>query len=147
MLAWTISNPIAEMIALSIVALLLAGLLGTQRERAGKSAGLRTHMLVALGAAVLIVACRHSGMSHADVSRVVQGIAAGVGFIGGGAILKLSTHEEVRGLTTATGIWLTTAVGVAVGLGNVALGGVATLLALVVLAVFRFVEEWIEKRR
>jgi putative Mg2+ transporter-C (MgtC) family protein len=147
MLVWITSNPIAEMILLPIVALLLAGLIGAQRERAGKSAGLRTHMLVALGAAVLVIACRHSGMSHADVSRVVQGIAAGVGFIGGGAILKLSTHEEVRGLTTATGIWLTTAVGVAIGLGNLALGVVATLLALIVLTVFRFVEEWIEKWR
>lgn len=147
MFVWITNNPIAEMILLPIVALLLAGLIGAQRERAGKSAGLRTHMLVALGATVLVIACRHSGMSHADVSRVVQGIAAGVGFIGGGAILKLSTHEEVRGLTTATGIWLTTAVGVAVGLGNVALGVVATLLALIVLTIFRFVEEWIEKRR
>ena len=147
MIPWIADKPIVEMVALPIVALLLAGLIGAQRERAGKSAGLRTHMLVALGAAVLVIACRHSGMSHSDVSRVVQGIAAGVGFIGGGAILKLSTHEEVRGLTTATSIWLTTAVGVAVGLGNVVLAGVTTLLALIVLTVFRLVEEWIEKRR
>lgn len=147
MFIWPANNPIVEMVVLPVVALLLAGLIGAQRERAGKAAGLRTHMLVALGAAVLVIASRHSGMIHGDVSRVVQGIAAGVGFIGGGAILKLSTNEEVRGLTTATSIWLTTAVGVAVGLGNVLLGGVTTFLALIVLTVFRLVEEWIENRR
>jgi putative Mg2+ transporter-C (MgtC) family protein len=134
------------MVTLPIVALLLAGLIGAQRERAGKAAGLRTHMLVALGVTALLIACRQAGMSHADVSRVVQGIAAGVGFIGGGAILKLSTHEEVRGLTTATSIWLTTAVGVAVGLRNVALATVTACLALIVLTAFRLVEEWIERR-
>jgi putative Mg2+ transporter-C (MgtC) family protein len=78
MLAWTINNPIAEMIALPLVALLLAGLIGAQRERAGKSAGLRTHMLVALGATVLVIACRQSGMGHNEISRAVPGIAAGV---------------------------------------------------------------------
>jgi putative Mg2+ transporter-C (MgtC) family protein len=86
-------------------------------------------------------------MSDSDISRVIQGIAAGVGFIGGGAILKLSDHEEVRGLTTATSIWLTTAVGVTVGMGDVSLASVTTCLALLVLTVFARVEDWIEGKR
>jgi len=146
-LADILSLPWTEMLVLPLVALLLAGFIGAQRERAGKAAGLRTHMLVALGACVLVIACRHGGMGKAEISRVIQGIAAGVGFIGGGTILKLSDREQVRGLTTATSIWLTTALGVVVGLGNVALAFVAACLALLVLTVFRFVEEWMEKPR
>jgi putative Mg2+ transporter-C (MgtC) family protein len=147
MLSWTFNNPVVEVLALSLVAMLLAGFLGAQRERAKKAAGLRTHMLVALGSAVLILACRQSGMNQSDISRVIQGIAAGVGFIGGGAILKLSDHEEVRGLTTATSIWLTTAVGVTVGMGNVMVAVVTTCLALTVLTLFARVEGWIEGKR
>jgi putative Mg2+ transporter-C (MgtC) family protein len=86
-------------------------------------------------------------MGGSDISRVIQGIAAGVGFIGGGAILKLSNHEGVRGLTTATSIWLSTAVGVTAGLGNISLATLATCLALVVLTVFAKVEAWMERGR
>ena len=70
------------------VATLLGAVIGIQRERAGKPAGLRTHMLVALGAALFVVAGRESGMSSSDMSRVIQGLITGIGFIGAGAILK-----------------------------------------------------------
>jgi len=147
MFSWDSVHSLIEIAGALFAALLLAGLIGAQRGLAGKPAGLRTHMLVALGSAVLVIACRQSGMAGSDISRVIQGIAAGVGFIGGGAILKLSNHEEVRGLTTATSIWISTAVGVTAGLGNIALAILATCLALVVLTVFANVEVWMERRQ
>jgi len=98
------------------VALLLGALLGYERESAGAAAGLRTHMLVALGSALFMVIPHQAGMRIEDVSRVLQGVAAGIGFLGAGAILKMR-NEHIKGLTTAAGIWLTAAVGVAAGMG------------------------------
>ena len=87
-----------------LAAALLGAMVGIERERAGKSAGVRTHMLVSMGAALFVLACSESGMSLSDLSRVIQGLTAGIGFIGGGAILKLTEEREVEGLTTAAGI-------------------------------------------
>jgi putative Mg2+ transporter-C (MgtC) family protein len=101
-----------------IVAAALGGLLGAERERAGKAAGLRTHMLVALGAALFVLFPAEAGMSTSDLSRVIQGVATGIGFIGAGTILKRADSEEIQGLTTAAGIWLTAAIGMAVGAGQ-----------------------------
>jgi putative Mg2+ transporter-C (MgtC) family protein len=115
----------------------LGGLLGYERRRHGKAAGLRTHMLVSLGAALFIQASVQAGAPAADLTRVVQGIATGIGFVGAGAILKLGEPAQVRGLTTAAGVWLTAAVGTAVGLGLVWLPVAGTLLALVALAGLR----------
>jgi putative Mg2+ transporter-C (MgtC) family protein len=112
----------------------LGGLLGYERRRHGKAAGLRTHMLVALGAALFIQAPVQAGAATADLTRVVQGIATGIGFVGAGAILKLGEPVQVRGLTTAASVWLTAAVGTAVGLGLVWLPVAGTLLALGTLA-------------
>src|SRR5262245_52138855 len=89
----------------------LGGVLGYERQRLGKAAGTRTHMLVALGAALFALVAVESGMSASDLSRVIQGIVAGVGFLGAGTILKVGAHEEVHGLTTAAGLWFTAAVG------------------------------------
>src|SRR5690348_14168538 len=94
------------------VALLLGGLIGYEREEKGKPAGMRTHMLLSVGAALFVVASQHGGLQHADVSRVIQGIVTGIGFLGGGTILKMTDEGRVRGLTTAAGLWLATAVGV-----------------------------------
>lgn len=99
-------------------AAMLGAVIGIQRERAGKPAGVRTHMLVALGAALFVIAPLEMGMAVEDLSRVVQGIAAGIGFLGAGAILKLKDEQEITGLTTAAGIWLTAAAGVAAGMGR-----------------------------
>jgi putative Mg2+ transporter-C (MgtC) family protein len=98
------------------VALLLGAVLGYERESVGASAGLRTHMLVALGSALFMVIPYQAGMRIEDVSRVMQGVTAGIGFLGAGAIIKLK-DESIKGLTTAAGIWLTAAVGVAAGMG------------------------------
>jgi putative Mg2+ transporter-C (MgtC) family protein len=99
------------------VAMALGGVVGLERQREGKAAGVRTHMLVALGAALFVVAAVEAGMDRQALSRVIQGLAAGIGFLGAGTILKLSEEHEVRGLTSAAGVWLTASVGAAVGLG------------------------------
>lgn len=117
-----------------LAALLLGAVIGWQRERAGKAAGLRTHMLVALGSALFVVGGTASGMNSADLSRIIQGIAAGLGFLGAGTILKREKEAEIEGLTTAAGIWMTAAVGVTAGLGRIGLAGLAVLLTWGVLA-------------
>lgn len=117
-----------------IAATLLGALLGFQRERAGKPAGLRTHILVSLGTAVVVLACSASGMNMDGESRVIQGIVTGIGFIGAGSILKVSEEKDIRGLTTAAGLWLTAAVGVSCGLGTLGIAVITTILALIVLA-------------
>jgi putative Mg2+ transporter-C (MgtC) family protein len=112
----------------------LGAIVGFQRERAGKPAGLRTHILVSLGTAVVVLACSSSGMDMDGQSRVIQGIVTGIGFIGAGSILKVSEERDIRGLTTAAGLWLTAAVGVACGLGTIGIAVIAAILALIVLA-------------
>lgn len=115
------------------VAAVLGGVLGWEREHAGKAAGVRTHMLVAMGAALFVLVAQQSGIAAADNSRVLQGIIAGVGFLGAGTILKGDAEGQVKGLTTAAGIWLTAAIGVAAGLGLESTAVLSTALALVVL--------------
>lgn len=122
------------------IALLLGGLVGFERERAGRAAGLRTHMLVALGAALFTVIVMESVIGAADpnaraemLSQVVRGIAAGVGFLGAGAILKRAETEHIRGLTTAAGIWMTAAAGVAVGSGWIWPAAAAVILSWAIL--------------
>jgi putative Mg2+ transporter-C (MgtC) family protein len=120
-----------------VVALALGALLGYERESVGASAGLRTHMLVSLGSALFVLVPLQAGMTLEQVSRVLQGITAGIGFLGAGAILKLHDENQIKGLTTAAGIWLTAATGVAAGLGLEATAVLSALLAWVVLAMLR----------
>jgi putative Mg2+ transporter-C (MgtC) family protein len=122
-----------------VAAVLLGSVIGLQREVTGAPAGLRTHMIVALGAALFVVVPPRIGIPPEDLSRVIQGIVTGIGFIGGGAILKRAAEGEVMGITTAAGLWLTTAVGVAAGVGRIGLATVAVLLCWLILsAVARF---------
>jgi putative Mg2+ transporter-C (MgtC) family protein len=120
-----------------LTAVALGGVLGYERELRGKAAGLRTHMLVALGAALLVVAALESGMEADALSRVVQGVATGIGFIGAGTILKGTDESDIKGLTTAASVWLSGAVGLAVGAGRLWIPVAGVLLALVVMAVLR----------
>ena len=117
-----------------VAAMLIGGIVGYQRERAQKPAGLRTHMLVSLGMAVFVLGSAAAGMSPEALSRVIQGLAAGIGFIGAGAILKLRDEHQIEGLTTSAGIWATAAAGVAVGLGEIGIAFLSVVLALVALA-------------
>ena len=129
------NTEIARIVVRLVVAAVLGGILGFQRAEAGKAAGMRTHMLVALGAAMVVLAPHLAGMSTADISRIIQGTVTGIGFIGGGVILKQSDHRYIEGVTTAAGIWLTATVGIVAGMGRLALGLAGALLALMILTV------------
>lgn len=118
-----------------LVAAVLGGILGYEREQQGKSAGVRTHMLVAMGAALFVLIPQQAGASGADLSRVLQGIVAGVGFLGAGAIFMGTKEVETRGLTTAAGIWVTAAVGMAAGMGRESTAVLSTFIALLILSV------------
>lgn len=129
-------------------AAVLGGVIGWQRQSEDKPAGVRTHVLVALGAALFVLVPLESGLDPDALSRVVQGVATGIGFIGAGAILKLTDEHRVEGLTTSATIWIVTAVGVAAGLGRLAIAVVAVALAWIVLAVLqRFVRSASRPRR
>lgn len=123
-----------------VVAATLGGLLGYQREKSGKAAGLRTHVLIAIGAAFFVVVPVMIQLPRAEVSRIIQGMVTGIGFLGGGVILKLADQERIKGLTTAAGIWMTAAVGMAVGLGQFGAALVAVLLGLTCLEVLHHAE-------
>ena len=131
-----ITNPedLTRVIARVLLASVLAGLVGYERERRGSSAGLRTHMMVALGVSLLVVASQQSGMDHESVSRVIQGVFAGIGFLGAGAIIKQDDRDQVRGLTTAASIWATAGIATAAGLGREGTAIIATLFALAILS-------------
>src|SRR5687767_12652363 len=100
------------------VAGVIGGLLGWERERSGKAAGFRTHILVAVGTAAMVAVPSQAGFGPDPVSRIAQGLATGIGFLGAGCILKPDGEGTVRGLTTAAGIWLTAAVGITAGMGR-----------------------------
>ena len=124
-----------------VAALFIGTAIGLQRELTHKPAGLRTHMLVALGTALFVVGAAESGMHPDSLSRVVQGLATGIGFLGGGAILKLTSEREIHGLTTAAGIWMTAAASGAAALGQIVVALIGTLLGLLVLVVVRRLEK------
>ena len=128
-----------------VAAAVLGGFVGAERERVGKAAGLRTHMIVALGAAMFVLAPAEAGLAQGDTSRIIQGIAAGIGFIGAGTILKRADRQEVHGLTTAAGIWLTAAIGVAAAVGPLWLPALCVLCALVILFVLGAIERRLER--
>jgi putative Mg2+ transporter-C (MgtC) family protein len=124
-----------------VSALIIGAAIGLQRELTHKPAGLRTHMLVALGTALFLVGAAESGMSPEAVSRIVQGLATGIGFLGAGAILKLTPEREIHGLTSAAGIWMTAAGSAAAALGEMTVALIGTALALLVLVVVRKIEK------
>lgn len=126
------------------LAAVLAGIIGWERESAGKAAGLRTHMLVGLAAALFIVAAEVVVARYAageydpdvvrlDPTRVIDAIAAGIGFLGAGTIFVAGRRGVVRGLTTAASIWTTAAIGVIVGLERYVLAVGVTILTFAVL--------------
>ncbi|KQT47150.1 methyltransferase [Devosia sp. Leaf420] len=118
-----------------LIAAILGGILGYERERKGRSAGVRTHMLVAVGAALFVIGPTQSGMPIEDMSRVLQGIVQGIGFLGAGAIIVRATKNQIEGLTTAANIWATAGIGVIAGLGLEATAVLSALIMLIILAV------------
>lgn len=129
---------ITRLVVRLVLSALLGGLLGLERELHGKAAGVRTHMLVSLGAALFVLVPQQAGMDSAALSRVIQGVVAGVGFLCAGTILKLGdgnvSNDHVKGLTTAAGLWLTAAIGIASGLGREMTAVLTTLLAIGILS-------------
>jgi putative Mg2+ transporter-C (MgtC) family protein len=139
---------IARIIVRLSVAVVRGGALGFQRAHVGRAAGMRTHMLVTLGAALVVLAPQLTGMTSADLSRVIQGALTGIGFIGGGVILKMSDEHQIVGITTAASIWLTATIGIVAGVGRLGLAAAGTILGYVILTAFFWVERWmVDKSR
>jgi putative Mg2+ transporter-C (MgtC) family protein len=126
----------AAQVTIRLLAALIAGaIVGLQREHSHAPAGLRTHMLVSMGVTLFVFVGADVGMPHDAQSRVIQGIATGVGFLGAGAILKMKDSLEIHGLTTAAGIWMTAAIGVAIGFGRLGVAAIGVVFAWFVLAI------------
>ena len=124
-----------------IASALMGAAIGYERETAGKAAGLRTHILVTSGTCVFILGCYGGGMDSDALSRVIQGIITGIGFVGAGSILKRESDSNVEGVTTSAGIWMAAAIGVTTGLGGLGLALMATALTLVVLRATLWIED------
>lgn len=123
-----------EIVQLAIRLLAAAGLgavIGYEREFRGKGAGVRTHMLVCIGACLFMLISKYGFGDSArfDAARVAAGVVSGIGFLGGGLIIK-SKSNVITGLTTAAGLWVTGAIGMGAGSGMVGMAGIATLLLL-----------------
>jgi putative Mg2+ transporter-C (MgtC) family protein len=125
-----------ELLVRLVVAILAGALIGFDREVRRKPAGLRTMALVSLGSSVFVIASLDTAGASTDAtSRVIQGIASGVGFLGAGSIIRIRDEESVRGLTTAASIWLGAGAGIASGMGNWPLVAAASLLGLLLLVI------------
>ena len=121
-----------EMVLRLLLAAALGAIIGYQRERAGKPAGLRTHILICVGAALFTVASLYGFGMTADPARVAAGIVAGIGFLGAGAIIRRE-GGIVEGLTTAATIWAVAAIGLAAGAGLYLVSAVTTAVVSIVL--------------
>jgi putative Mg2+ transporter-C (MgtC) family protein len=144
-LGWTLDSSVLFRIILAII---LAGAIGLEREIHGRMAGLRTHVMVCLGATSLILAAEFSQTLNNGVGsvvfnpdRVTAGIITGIGFLGAGAILR--EENLVRGLTTAGCIWFVAALGIVIGKQFYALAICLTVAALIILILFRYIENWL----
>jgi putative Mg2+ transporter-C (MgtC) family protein len=143
----------ADLVLRLLVALLLGGAIGLERELTGQAAGLRTHMSVALGAALFgilsaygfadLIRVRNDVNFQMDLTRIASNVVVGIGFLGGGAIIK--NGATVRGLTTAGSLWVTAAVGLAVALGNWQEAVFATAVLLFALTVLRAPRRWLRR--
>jgi len=121
-----------EMVLRLLMATALGAIIGYQRERAGKPAGLRTVVLVCVGAAVFTMASIYGFGAVADPSRVAAGIVVGIGFLGAGAIIR-QQGGAVEGLTTAATIWVAAGIGLAAGAGLYLISAIAAVIILIVL--------------
>ncbi len=143
----------AEVALRIVVALLLGAAIGLERELTGQMAGLRTHITVALGAALFGLVSAYSFSEfiqeraatnyQVDVTRIASNVVTGVGFLAGGVIVKHGA--SVKGLTTAASLWVTAAVGLAVGLGSYFVGVVATVALIITLALLRIPRRWLRR--
>ena len=128
-------SPLLDMTLRLLLAIALGAIIGCQRERAGKAAGLRTHTLISLGAALFTVVSIFGFSGAVDPSRVAAGVVAGVGFIGAGVIFRGMRGGGVAGLTTAASIWTAAGVGLAAGAGMWLIAIIAGLAAVGILMI------------
>lgn len=135
-----------SVVARILTAALLGGFIGWQRERQHHAAGLRTHILVATGAASFVLVPILTQMASADLSRVMQGIVQGIGFLGAGAIIKFTNRDEVHGLTSAASIWATAAIGMGSGAAPLWLPVIATAIVWLVLAPLERLEKYLKTK-
>ena len=138
---WPVGNLILCVIAL-VLSILLCGIIGYEREKRGRNAGLRTHLLVGVGSCIIMIISIYGFPAifgdKRDVARLAAQIVTGVGFLGAGAIMHL--RSGVKGLTTAATIWIVMAIGIACGSFNFVLAIVGTLLIILVLTAFKKIE-------
>ena len=147
MLAWT------EILIRLLLACLFGGLVGLERERKNWAAGLRTHMIVCLGSALMMIVSSFGfsdilGMANVDLdpSRVAAQVVSGIGFIGAGTILFTKGANTVRGLTTAAGLWTVAGIGLATGGGMYIAASIATILSLIILWAIQPLERYYAQR-
>jgi putative Mg2+ transporter-C (MgtC) family protein len=138
-------NEFAEMVLRLALAGVLGGVIGAEREYRGKVAGTRTHLLVALGSALMLLVSRYGFSDPGDSGRVAAQIVSGIGFIGAGAIMV--DRQSVHGLTTAAGIWVAAGIGMATAAGLYGLAIATTILALIGLEVFGIILSNDRRRR
>ncbi len=131
-----------EMILRLVLAALLGGLIGAEREYRSKVAGMRTHLLVSIGSALLMLVSQHGFGGSGDPGRIAAQIVSGIGFIGAGTII-MDRRRSVHGLTTAAGIWVAAGIGMAVAAGMYLVAFAAVALSLLCLEVFG----WFSRRR
>ncbi|MBO7651952.1 MAG: MgtC/SapB family protein [Bacteroidales bacterium] len=143
-----------EFILRIFVAAMLGGAIGLEREYRAKEAGLRTHFLVALGSALFMIVSAYGfdGIKLGeeqrwDIARIAAQVVTGIGFIGAGTIIFNKSENIIRGLTTAAGVWVTAAIGLACGGGMYILAAVSTALVLIGLEAFNLLIRWLTKRR
>ena len=131
-----------DLILRLIFAMTAGAIIGLNRWLSHKPAGLGTHALVALGAALAsVVVLRAPGADANAVSRVIQGLVTGVGFIGAGVIMRENSGQQIHGLTTAASIWISAIIGIACGISDFVVGVAGLVLALVVLVISKPLEE------
>ena len=132
-----------EMITRLLLTLILSGLVGLERQVHRRDAGLRTHILVALGSCLIMLTSMYvfdiyKDAASLDPARIAAGVITGIGFLGAGAIIR--EPERIRGLTTAASLWVVAGIGLAVGIGFNKVAIYTTILVLIVLHFFRYVE-------
>jgi putative Mg2+ transporter-C (MgtC) family protein len=133
-----------QLLARLLVAAALGAVLGVEREFRHKAAGLRTNILIAVGSALFTIVSIRMGQAAGSADRIAAQIVTGVGFLGGGAILRSGT--SVRGMTTAAAIWVNAAIGMAAGTGELKIAAVATFTTLLVLVGLPPIEAYFERR-
>ena len=139
-----------EILVRLLLAFIIGGVIGIERERSNKVAGFRTHILVSIGSCVATITSlqlflQYHGIINLDPARLSAQVLSGIGFLGAGTILK--TSNGVVGLTTAAGVWSTACIGIAIGYGYYFIGIVSWIILLLVLYILKFIDSSLKKTK